>query len=308
MKEATYIWKNGELIPWADAKTHVLTHALHYATSVFEGIRAYSTADGPAIFRSKEHYDRLVASAKTYYLKMPYSVDEMTRATVELIQANTLKSCYIRPIVYSGYSEMGINHMKNPVDVVIAAWEWGSYLGDDGVKNGIRVTISPWEKFSSRALPATAKCAANYANSVLAKIEALDRGFDEALLFNQSGMVAEGPGENLFLIKDGKIYTPPVSEDALDGITRSSVMEIISDLGFSIEERIISREALFDADELFFTGTAAEVTPIREIDGTIIGSGTAGIITKQIQDTYFKAVNGELAQYRKWLTPILLPA
>lgn len=308
MKEATYIWKNGELIPWADATTHVLTHGLHYATSVFEGIRAYSTAEGPAIFRSQEHYDRLAASAKTYHLKMPYSVPELMDANVALIQANKLESCYIRPIVYAGYAEMGIIHKKNPVDVVIAAWEWGSYLGDEGIKNGIRVTISPWEKFSSRALPATAKCAANYANSVLAKVDAIDRGFEEALLLNHSGMVAEGPGENLFLIKNGEVFTPPVCEDALEGITRASVMEIIGDLGLTVTERIVSKEDLFDADELFFTGTAAEVTPIREIDGRSIGSGKAGDVTKRIQDTYFKAVNGELSQYQKWLTPISLTA
>ena len=200
--------ENGQLIDWGSAQTHVLTHGLHYATSVFEGIRAYATEDGPAIFRAEAHYDRLLRSADTYYLKSPYTTAEFIDATVELIAKNQLKSCYIRPILYAGYSEMGIYHRNNPVDTVIAAWEWGSYLGEEGVQNGIRVTISPWEKFSSKALPATAKCAANYANSVLAKVDATERGFDEALLLNHTGNVAEGPGENLFVIKGSKIVTP----------------------------------------------------------------------------------------------------
>jgi branched-chain amino acid aminotransferase len=304
MKESKYIWKNGVFVPWAEATTHVLTHALHYSTAVFEGIRAYSTDTGPAIFRAKAHYDRLLASADVYHLSSTYSSDDLISATSELIAKNKLASCYIRPILYCGYGEMGIYHLKNPIDLVIAAWEWGAYLGDDGIKNGIRCTISSWEKFSSKALPATAKCTANYANSVLAKCEATERGYDEAILLNASGRIAEGPGENIFVIKDGALITPPVTEDALNGITRDSIMTISKDLGISIKEETFTKDTLFTAEELFFTGTAAEVTPIREIDGVVIGSGSRGPITTQIQEVYFNAVYGRDSRYEDWLTRV----
>jgi len=302
MKTAKYIWKNGNLINWEDATTHVLTHALHYGTAVFEGIRAYSTDNGPAIFRAKEHFERLIDSAKIYTMKSPYTVAEMTTATQELIKENQLASCYIRPLWYYGYGEMGLNPGKNKVDTIIAAWEWGSYLGEEGLKKGIRVKVSSWNRIDGRILPTLAKTSANYANSALAKMEALSCGYDEALLLNLNGTVSEGPGENIFVIKNGEIFTPPATDNALLGITANSAIQIAKDLGFNVTTKSISRDELFVADELFFTGTAAEITPIREIDTRIIGSGERGPITEKIQSTFFKAVKGELPQYRNWLT------
>lgn len=302
MKETAYIWKNGEFINWADATTHVLTHALHYGTAVFEGVRAYETPKGPAIFRAKEHYDRLIDSGKIHQMGCPFTSEELLNATKELINKNNLKSCYIRPLVYYGYKEMGLNPRKNPIDVIIAAWEWGTYLGDEGIENGIRCKISSWNRLDSRVMPPLAKCGANYANSALAKMEALDEGYDEAILLNINGHVAEGPGENIFIIKNGKVITPPVSDNVLDGITRNTIIEILTNLGYSVQERSVIRDELFIADELFFTGTAAEVTPIREINGRVIGSGSRGPITKQVQETFFNAVKGQDDTYSKWLT------
>ena len=302
MKPTKTIWKNGDFIPWESATTHVLTHALHYGTGYFEGIRAYKTDKGPAIFRAKEHYERLLRSAQIYDTTSPYSVDELTKATVQLIQDNNLESCYIRPLVYYGYGEMGLNPRGNPIDTIIAAWEWGSYLGEEGLESGIRVTISTWNRLDARILPPQAKCTANYANSALAKMEALDRGYDEALLLNINGTVAEGPGENLFCVKDGKLTTIPTSDNVLDGITASSVAQIAKDLGIPFQTQSMHPDELFTADELFYTGTAAEVTPIREIDGKIIGSGKRGPITEKLQKAYFDAVKGKSDKYADWLT------
>ncbi|MBT5856664.1 branched-chain amino acid transaminase [bacterium] len=302
MNPVPYIWKNGAFIDWESATTHVLTHALHYSTAVFEGVRAYHTDKGPAIFRAKEHYERLIESGKMYYLESPYSVDDWVNATIELIEKNALDSCYIRPIIYAGYGAMGILPTANPVESVLAAWEWGAYLGEEGLEKGIRCTISPWEKFSSKAMPATAKCTANYANSVLAKQEAVNRGFDEAILLNSNGTISEGPGENIFCIKDGKITTPPVEDDALRGITCDTVIQLIEDMGIPIERKTLTKAEMLAADELFFTGTAAEVTPIREIDQFIIGSGARGPISERIQTKYFDVVNGRDEKYTHWLT------
>ena len=301
-----YIWKNGSIIPWESATTHVLTHSLHYSGAVFEGIRAYNTPNGACIFRAQEHFQRLIESAATYHIQLPYTCDELIEATRQLIQKNNLKSCYIRPIVYHGYGSMGIIPKDNPVDVVIAAWEWGAYLGEDGIQNGIRCTLSPWEKFSSKALPATAKCTANYANSFLAKHDALSRGFDEAILLSSTGFVAEGPGENIFIVKDQHISSPSISDDALDGITAHTIIDIIRHLGYTFDYRHVQKEDLFSADELFFTGTAAEVTPIREIDHSPIGNGGKGPITSQIQDLFFQIVNGKSNDFSHWLTPASL--
>jgi branched-chain amino acid aminotransferase len=304
MKECQYIWKNGALVNWKDATTHVLTHALHYGTGVFEGIRAYKTSTGPAIFKATEHYHRLHQSAKIYGMTVPYSVEELISATKTLFIENKLESGYIRPLAYYGYKVMGLNPRPNPIDVIIAAWEWGTYLGDDGLENGIRCKVSSWSRLDSRILPPLAKATANYANSALAKMEALDCGYDEGILLNLNGHIAEGPGENIFLIKDGRIYTPPASDCALMGITAQSVMTIAQDLGLSIEYKSMIRDELFLADELFFTGTAAEITPIKEIDGRIIGNGKRGPITEKIQTTFFKAIKGELPKYSHWLTHI----
>jgi branched-chain amino acid aminotransferase len=302
MKESKYIWKNGNFINWQDATTHVLTHALHYGTGVFEGIRAYQTPQGPAIFKAQEHYKRLHDSAKIYGMTLSYSVDELIAATKELLTKNELNSGYIRPLAYYGYKVMGLNPRPNPIDTIIAAWEWGTYLGDEGIEKGIRCKMSSWTRLDSRIMPPLAKATANYANSALAKMEALDCGYDEAILLNSNGTIAEGPGENIFVIVGNTIYTPPASDCALMGITAKSAATIAEDLGYKVVYKSLIRDELFLADELFFTGTAAEITPIREIDGRQIGNGKRGPVTEAIQTTFFKAVKGELSQYKNWLT------
>ena len=302
MKEAAYIWQQGKLLPWKDATVHVLTHSLHYGTAVFEGVRAYSTNKGPAIFRAKDHYDRLESSAKLIYMTMPYSPDELIDATRLLIKENKLESCYIRPTLFFGYGEMGLNPQANPVEAMIAAWEWGTYLGEEGLEKGIRCKISSWTRIDSRIMPPLAKSASNYLNSGLAKQEALRCGYDEAILLNSNGNIAEGPGENLFVINDGVVYTTRVEDSALKGITADSIKTIAKDLGYPVKEKSFLRDELFIADELFFTGTAAEVTPIREIDGIQIGNGSCGPITKHIQDSYFDIVKGKNSDYSHWLT------
>lgn len=302
MKPSNYIWKNGDLIPWEQATTHVLTHALHYGTAVFEGIRAYETPRGPAIFKAKEHYQRLVDSAKIFPMPVPYTPEDMIAATRKLITENKLKSCYIRPLWYFGYGAMGLNPGKNPVDTIIAAWEWGSYLGEEGLEKGIRVKMSSWTRFDSRIVPPLAKSTANYFNSALAKMEAIECGYDEALLLNLNGTISEGPGENIFMIKNNEIVTPPTSDSALMGITAQTAITIAQNLGYTVTKRSITRDELFIADELFFTGTAAEITPIREIDTRIIGAGKRGPITEAIQTIFFDAVKGKLPQYEEWLT------
>lgn len=302
MKSVKYIWKNGNLIPWEEATTHVLTHGLHYGSGVFEGMRAYETSQGPAIFRAQEHFVRLLDSAKIYMMEVPYSVEQLTEATRLLIKETGLKSCYIRPIVYRGYGAMGLNPLNNPVDVVIAAWEWGSYLGEEGLEKGIKCKVSSWLRVDSRMLPPLSKCTANYANSALGKMEALRCGYDEAIMLNVNGSVAEGPGENIFLIKNGEISTTQPSDGALAGITADSAVQIARQLGYTVTFRSIIRDELFLADELFFTGTAAEITPIREIDGRIIGSGTRGPVTEKIQSAYFDSVKGKTTTFAHWLT------
>lgn len=302
MKPTAYIWKNGQLIPWMEATTHVMTHALHYGTGVFEGVRAYQTPKGPAIFRAKEHYDRLVNSAKIYQMALPYSAETLIEATRELIKENQLQACYIRPLAYYGYGAMGLNPGKNPIDVIIAAWEWGSYLGEEGLSQGIRCKMSSWARIDSRILPPLAKSTANYANSALAKMEALSCGFDEAILLNVNGYVSEGPGENIFMIKNNTLYSPSPADSALLGITADSAIEIAKSLGLAFSFKSMVRDELFIADELFFTGTAAEITPIREIDGRVIGSGKRGPITEKIQTKFFEIVKGQTTEFGHWLT------
>lgn len=304
MQKTKYIWKNGDLINWEDATTHVLTHALHYGTAVFEGIRAYKTPNGTAIFKAKEHYNRLAESAKLIYMNLPYNTDELIKATQHLIRENSLDSCYIRPLFYFGYGEMGLNPSKNKVDCVIAAWPWGTYLGEEGLKNGIRCKISSWARIDSRTVPPLAKSASNYLNSGLAKQEALRCGYEEAILLNANGRIAEGPGENLFMIKDNILYTPDVSESALKGITAKTIIECAKYLDIPFEYKSIIRDELFLADELFFTGTAAEVTPIREIDGIKIGNGSRGPITEKLQTLFFDCVTGKKHINSDWLLAV----
>ncbi len=301
MEKSEQIWMNGKLIPWDEANVHVLTHGLHYGTGVFEGIKCYDTAKGPAVFRLTEHMKRLHNSAKIYQMPIPYSVDELCSAAKETVKVNGLNSCYIRPIAFYGYGEMGVNPRKNPVETSIIVWKWGAYLGEEGIEKGIRVMISSWQRIDSRSLPTHAKATANYANSVLAKMEALDMGFDEGIMLNSHGNLCEGSGENLFIIKDGVLITPPPGAGALPGITRNSAMTVARDFGIPIETRDVLREELMLADEAFFTGTAAEVTPIREVDGRTIGNNGRGEITERIQSKFFDIVNGRDENYYHWL-------
>lgn len=293
------IWVNGELVDWEDAKTHILTHALHYGSGVFEGIRCYKAKKGPAVFRLKEHMIRLEYSAKIYYMDLPYTVEDLCEATKTLIRVNKVDSCYIRPIAYRGYGEMGLNPLNSVIDVAIAVWPWGTYLGEEGLKNGIRVKVSSYERINANTLPPNAKATGQYINSILAKVESLKAGYDEALMLDSRGLVSEGPGENLFLVKDGLLMTPPQHASILPGITRDSIICIAGDLRIPVCVTDIDRGMVLTADELFYTGTAAEVTPIREVDGVEIGK--PGQVTKKLQNTFFKAVKGEDKKYKNWL-------
>jgi branched-chain amino acid aminotransferase len=299
--ETELIWHNGEFVAWEDAKVHVLTHGLHYGTGVFEGIRCYETARGPAIFRHLEHLDRLERSAKLYYMDLPYTVEQLRAATHELIARNGLNSCYIRPIAYRGYGHMGLNPLEAPVDVSIAVWPWGNYLGDEGTRNGIRAKVSSWERISSRSLIPQAKASGQYLNSVLAKIESVKAGYDEAILLDERGLVAECSGENLFTVRDGVIGTPSLSAGILDGINRRSVIQIARDLGYTVIERDVTRTELYLADEVFVTGTAAELVPVREIDDHAVGTGEPGEITRVLQRALLDALNGRSERYLEWL-------
>ena len=299
-----WVWKNGKVIPWADATVHVSAHGLHYGSGVFEGIRCYDTESGPAVFRLPEHLERLFASAEVYDITVPYTIGELTDAVTKLISANELTSCYIRPIVFLGSDSLGLHPRKCPVEVAILTWAWGAYLGADGLENGIRVTVSPWRKFHSSMMPTTAKACGQYLNSMLAVTDAFQRGYDEALLLDMDGRLAEGSGENLFVIKDAKIFTNKADDSILMGITRDSAIEIAKVLGYEVEKRSLDLDDVLNADEAFFTGTAAEITPIREVDGTLIGSGTRGEITRQIQATFFDAVKGRDPRFQKWLHPV----
>jgi len=295
------IWLDGRLVDWDAAKVHVLTHGLHYGYSVFEGIRSHDTPKGPAIFRLAEHIERLSNSAKTYRMKLPYSEAEIRQACVDVVRENEVPEVYLRPIAFSGYGEMGLDPTKSPVQVAVAEWVWGAYLGTSGVAHGVRATVSSWTRMDSRSLPPQAKCAANYANSALAKMEATVGGYDEAILLNATGMVAEGPGENIFRVKAGLVSTPPASSGILRGITRDTVVRMLADEGIPFQRTDFTREELFTADELFYTGTAAGITPIREVDGRPIGTGTYPIV-KRLQTRYEDAIHGRNAKYDSWLT------
>ena len=300
--EVEKIWMNGELVDWADAKIHVLSHALHYGSGVFEGIRAYATARGPAVWHLDGHLDRMFASGAIYHMELPYSKTELTQATKDVIRANGLDSCYIRPIAFRGYGEMGVNPLAAPVDVAIAVWPWGAYLGEEAVEVGARVKVSSWKRHDQNSLPSAAKATATYLGSILAKVEAVKGGYDEAILLNQAGLIAEGSGENIFVVDRGSLLTPPTSVGALAGITRNSVIAIARDLGYEVLERELVRTDLYLADEVFFTGTAAEITPIREVDDRTVGVGHRGPVTKELQEAFYAATKGEDERYIDWLT------
>jgi branched-chain amino acid aminotransferase len=296
------IWMNGQFVDWDDAKVHVLTHALHYGTGIFEGIRCYDTDKGPAIFRAKEHFQRFLNSAKICFMDLEYSVDEFIGIARELLKINKLSEGYIRPCAFYGYGDIGIKALNNPIDIAMACWPWGTYLGEEALEKGVRCKMSSWVRIDSRMAPPLAKAAANYLNSFFAKREAIDCGYDDAILLNSNGYVSEGPGANLFIVKDDRVMTPPPSAGALRGITADAVMQISQDLGFElVSQQNIIREDLFLADEAFLTGTAVEVTPIREIDRRVIGSGNRGPITEKIQKTFFDIVKGKLENYYDWL-------
>jgi branched-chain amino acid aminotransferase len=294
---------DGELVAWEDARVHILTHSLHYGSGVFEGIRAYPTESGVAVFRLADHIHRLFASAKVFMIEVPFTPEELVEATRAVVRENHLdQGCYLRPLVYLGYGEMGLNPLPCPVSVSIAAWPWGSYLGDDGVANGIRLKISSWQRHDPNAVPTAAKGTGMYVNSSLAKVEALKAGYDEALLLAPDGRVSECTGENVFIVKGGRLVTPPTSESgALAGITQHSVETIAADLGVEVAHEALIRTDLYTAEEAFLTGTAAEVVPIREVDDRVVGEGRPGPITQKIQQTYFAAVRGELDRYKDWL-------
>ena len=296
------IWMDGELVDWKDATVHVLTHTLHYGTGVFEGIRAYETSAGTAVFRLKDHIARLFRSAAVLGVQIPYSEAELIAAVRDTVRASGVKSCYIRPLVYLGYGEMGVNPLPAPVQVSVAVWPWGSYLGEEGVTNGIRVKVSSWARHDPRALPTSAKATGMYINSSLAKVEALRGGYDEAVMLSTDGFVSEGTGENIFIVKDGVLITPPTSAvGALAGITAQSVISLAKDRGYEVREELLRRSDVYLADESFFTGTAAEVVPIAEIDDRPVGTGKPGPVTKAIQEMFFSVVHGEIDRFKEWL-------
>ena len=306
MEKSEWIWMNGELVPWDDAKVHVLTHGLHYGTGVFEGVRAYETDRGPAIFRHREHLERLKKSAELYYLELPYSLETVREATHEVIRRNGLDSCYIRPIAFRGYGEMGLYAPTAPVEMIVAVWPWGAYLGEEGKRNGIRAKVSSWRRISSDSLIPHAKASGQYLNSILAKTEAAKAGYDEAILLDQSGVVCEGSGENVFLVREGELVTPGHTASILDGISRKSVIQIAEDLGYTVVERDISRSELYIAEEAFLVGTAAELVPVRQIDDHELGE--PGEITRVLAGKYEDALHGRAQEYLEWLDIVEQPS
>jgi branched-chain amino acid aminotransferase len=309
VEQADLIWHNGELVAWEDAKIHVLTHGLHYGTGVFEGERAYETDRGTAIFRHHDHLDRLMKSAELYYMPVPYTLEELRSATHELIAANGFRECYIRPIIYRGYGQMGLYPLDCEVSVSIAAWVWPAYLGEESKRTGVRAKVSSWRRISGDSLIPHSKASGQYLNSVLAKIEASKAGYQEAILLDSRGFVCEGSGENIYAVRDGQIITPPQSASILDGINRRSILTIARDLGYEVIERDMARAELTLADEVFFSGTAAELAPIREIDDHVIGDGSgAGPITREIQRVHDDALHGREPRYAEWLDIVAVPS
>lgn len=299
--ECDKIWMDGAMVDWADAKIHVLSHGLHYGSGVFEGIRAYQTDQGPAVFRLEDHVERFFESAKMLMMDMPFSRSEIIQAIKDVVRENRLESCYIRPIAFLGYGEMGLNPLPCATQVAIAAWPWGAYLGDEGLANGIRVKISSWQRHDPNAIPPAIKCTGMYVNSSLAKVEAVKAGYDECIMLSPQGYVSECTGENIFVIKGRRLITPPISSGALNGITRNSIMAIASDLGLDAHEGNLLRSDLYLADEVFLTGTAAEVVPVASVDDRDVKNGRPGPITQELQGIYFEAVKGRVEKYKDWL-------
>jgi branched-chain amino acid aminotransferase len=300
MEPTTYIWFDGSMVPWEEAKVHVLTHALHYGTGVFEGIRAYETGSGTAVFRLTDHMTRLHRSAKAYQMELEWSVEELSKAAKELLAANELESGYVRPLVFLEMGAVGLNPTNARVRTTIVTWRWGAYLGEEGVRNGIRVKVSSWRRFSTEAFP-NAKATGTYINSILAKMEAVRAGYDEAIMLGDAGLLSEGSGENLFLVVSGKVYTPPVATGCLDGITRDTVITLLREDGYDVIEQSLDRSDLFYCDEVFMTGTAAEVTPVREVDERPVGSGSPGPVTRRAQALFQDTVTGKLDTHPEWL-------
>jgi branched-chain amino acid aminotransferase len=304
MEKSETIWMNGRLVPWDEARVHVLSHVVHYGSSVFEGIRCYRTRSGPAVFRLGEHVQRLLNSARIYRMPPPFDHARLCDAILETIRANRLDACYIRPVVYRGYAEMGVNPLPCPVDVAVAVWKWGTYLGKEALENGVDVQISTWVRPSPNALPSEAKAGANYMSSQLVKMEALANGYAEGITLDPLGYVAEGSGENVFLVRNGRLITPGVFNAILAGITRDSVLALAADLKIPAEERSVQRGELYLADEVFLTGTAAEISPVRSIDRLQIGAGSRGPITRRLQEAFFSILSGEKPDTRRWLSPV----
>lgn len=302
------IWHNGRFINWDDAKIHVLSHVVSYGSSVFEGLRCYETTSGPAIFRLRDHVRRMVDSAKIYRIdNIGFTTDQLCDAMVEVVRVNRLKSCYIRPIVLRGYGQIGVDARNTPIEVYIACWEWGKYLGEEALAKGVNVCISSWLRMAPNTLPALSKAGGNYLNSQLIRMEANVNGYEEGVALDASGYVSEGSGENIFVIRDGKLYTPPLGNSILPGITRDSVLKLCDELGFTVIETLVPREMLYIADEIFFTGTAAEITPVRSVDRIVIGRGHRGPITERLQTEFFGIINGTAVDRYGWLTPVGTP-
>ncbi|CEA13671.1 MULTISPECIES: branched-chain-amino-acid transaminase [Methanobacterium] len=300
--ESGKIWFNGEFVDWNEAKIHALSHVVHYGSSVFEGIRCYDTKKGPAVFRLAEHVKRLYNSAKIYRMEIPYSPEDFCQAVLDTIKVNELKACYIRPIIFRGYAELGVYPLNCAVESLIAVWAWGKYLGEEALENGVDVGVSTWRRMAPNTMPNMAKAGSNYMNSQLAKMEAVANGYDEAIMLDYQGLVSEGSGENVFLVKDEILYTPPRSSSLLDGITRNSIITLAREMDLEVKEEEIPREMLYIADELFLTGTAAEVSPIRSVDRITVGNGKRGEITKKLQEQFFAIIDGETDDTHGWLT------
>ena len=307
LKKTEKIWHNGKFINWDDATIHVISHVVSYGSAVFEGIRCYNTKQGPAIFRLREHMQRLVNSGKIYRMDLPFSTDELCAAACELVRINKTSSCYIRPIALRGYGDAGVSAMKNPIEVYLACWEWGAYLGAEGLKKGVDVCISSWARMAPNTLPAMSKAAANYMNSQLIHMEATLNGYAEGIGLDTAGYISEGAGENIFVAHGGKLYTPPLSSSVLPGITRNCVLTLCREFGIAIEEQMIPREMLYVADEVFFVGTAAEITPIRSVDRIQVGIGQAGPIAQRLQEEFFALTSGSKPDRHHWLTPVSVP-
>ena len=302
--KSSFVWYNGKLVPWEKATVHVMSHALHYGTSWFEGVRCYETRRGPEIFQFKEHVQRLFNSCKIYRTDVPFSPAEIEEAILETIRANSLRQCYIRPLIFRGYGELGVNPLKNPIDVVILVWEWGRYLGEEGLEQGVDVCVSSWARPAPNTFPSLAKVGGNYINSTLINMEATLKGYTEGIALDTNGLVSEGAGENIFVIQDGNISTPPVVSAILPGITRGAVITLARERGYPVIEEQISRERLYIADEVFLTGTAAEVTPVRSVDGITVGPGRRGPITSRIQEDFFDYVEGKVEDRHGWMTSV----